>query len=81
MCSSSSSSSDQDYLGHVLFKASDKSTGDKLDHVNTFKISVYMTSVHSLSAKAYLKARPEGSRTGMYTPLKEENVSEYSNLA
>lgn len=40
-----------------------------------------MTSVHSLSAKAYLKARPEGSRTGMYTPLKEENVSEYSNLA
>lgn len=51
------------------------STGNKLDHVNTFKISVYMLSVHSLLAKVYLKAMPKGS---MYTPLKEqENVSAY----
>ena len=66
-----SSSLDQDYLGHVLFMASGKSTWDKLDHVNTFKIFVY-TSAHILSAKVYLKAMPEGSRAGMYAPFKEE---------
>jgi len=72
-----SSSLDQDYLGHVLFTASAKSTGDKLDHVNTFKISVYMMSVLFCQPK-YISRHAQGSRARMYTPLKEEeNVSAY----
>lgn len=54
----------------VYFSQQVATAQDKRDHVNTFKLIVYITSAHILSAKVYLKAMPKGGRAGMHTPLK-----------